>query len=245
MTEYDLIARGYSNSKRLPFRDHVERYTLLQTLGNVRGARVLDLACGDGFYTRLIKKAGALSVTGVDLSSEIIRLAEENERRQPVGYSYVRADAADFRPDQPVDLVVAAYLLNYAHTQAELIRFCRVCSGVLRPGGRFVGVNDNPHLPPDGSVSYLKYGFDRRCDQIPPHDGDLIRYTFPTADGSSFGFTNYYYSVGTYESAFREAGFRKLRWVPVTLDPAQTGDVFWDDFMRHPPIVGFSADLEA
>ena len=59
MAEYDRIASEYRDSKRLPFRDHVERYSLFRMLGDVRGARILDLACGDGFYTRLLMKAGA------------------------------------------------------------------------------------------------------------------------------------------------------------------------------------------
>ncbi|MXY67847.1 MAG: class I SAM-dependent methyltransferase [Acidobacteriia bacterium] len=242
MAEYDSIASGYSDSKQLPFRVHIERYTLFQTLGDVRGADVLDLACGDGFYTRLLKEAGASSVTGVDLSAEMIRLAEESERRRPLGCSYVRADAASFRPSEPVDLVVAAFLLNYARTREELLRLCRVCRDSLRPGGRFVGLNDNPRVPPDGSASCLKYGFDRRCDGLPLRDGDPIHYAFPTADGSSFGFTNYYHSPATYQAVFRDAGFRDFRWVPVALDPAQAGDPFWGDFMRSPPITAFSAE---
>ena len=242
MAEYDLIAGGYRDSKRLPFRDHVELYTLFRTLGDVPGIGVLDLACGDGFYTRLLKEAGASSVTGVDLSSEMIRLAQESERRRPLGCSYVQADAADFRPVEPVDLVVAAYLLNYARTRAELVRFCRACRDSLRPGGRFVGMNDNPLGPPAGSACYLKYGFDRQCDHLPPPDGEPIRYTFPAADGSSFGFTNYHHAPSTYQTAFREAGFRRFRWVPVALDPSQAANPFWDDFMRSPPIIGFVAE---
>lgn len=242
MAEYDSIASGYSDSKQLPFRVHIERHTLFQTLGDIRGAHVLDLACGDGFYTRLLKEAGASSVTGVDLSAEMIRLAEESECRRPLGCSYVRADAGDFRASEPVDLVVAAYLLNYARTREELVRFCRVCRDSLRPGGRFVGLNDNPRVPPDRSVSHLKYGFDRRCDRVPLQDGDPIYYVFPTADGSSFGFTNYYHSPATYQAVFRDAGFRDFRWVPMAVDPAQAGDSFWDDFMRSPPLVGFSAE---
>ena len=242
MAEYDTIARGYSDSKRLPFREHVERYTLGRILGDVRGAHVLDLACGDGFYTRLLKRAGAASAAGVDVSAEMIRLAEESERRSPLGCSYVHADAAGFRPAEPVDFVVAAYLLNYAKTRAELVALCRACRDSLRPGGRFVGVNDNPRVVPDGSVGYLKYGFDRTCERLPLQDGDPIVYTFPTADGASFAFTNYHHSCETYEAAFREAGFAEFRWAPVALDPALANDPHWDDFMSRPPIIGFRAE---
>ncbi len=52
--QYDAIAEAYQDSKLLPFRRYVEAYSLFQILGDLRGARVLDLACGDGFYTRKI-----------------------------------------------------------------------------------------------------------------------------------------------------------------------------------------------
>ena len=241
MAEYDAIASRYRDSKRLPFRDHVEKYTLFRMLGDVTGARVLDLACGDGFYTRLLKEAGALSATGVDLSAKMIRLAEENERLHPLGCSFVQADAIEFLPVEPVDLVVAAYLLNYAKTRAELDQFCRACRDCLHPGGRFVGMNDNPFIPPGAPADYTKYGFERTCERGQSNAGDPIRYTFPGADGASFGFTNFYHFPQTYEAAFREAGFRDFHWVPAALDPEQRGDPYWEDFMRSPPIVGFSA----
>ena len=47
--EYDAIAAAYQDSKQLPFREYVERYTLFDLLGNVRGKAVLDVACGEGF----------------------------------------------------------------------------------------------------------------------------------------------------------------------------------------------------
>ena len=126
--QYDGIAEAYRDSRRLPFRRYVEAYSLFEILGDLRGTRVLDLACGDGFYTRMVKAAGALEVTGVDLSAEMIRLAEEEERARPLGCRYLHRDAATLdRPGQ-VDLVVAVYLLNYARTREELLRFVEVAT---------------------------------------------------------------------------------------------------------------------
>ncbi|MCY3777109.1 MAG: class I SAM-dependent methyltransferase, partial [Candidatus Aminicenantes bacterium] len=68
MEQYDSIAEAYRDSKQLPFRHLIERFTLFELLGEIGGNRVLDLACGDGFYTRLLKRAGAAEVTGVDVS---------------------------------------------------------------------------------------------------------------------------------------------------------------------------------
>ena len=52
--QYDAIAEAYSGLEASAFRRYVEAYSLFQILGDLRGARVLDLACGDGFYTRKI-----------------------------------------------------------------------------------------------------------------------------------------------------------------------------------------------
>jgi 2-polyprenyl-3-methyl-5-hydroxy-6-metoxy-1,4-benzoquinol methylase len=41
--------------------------------------------CGEGFYTRRIKRKGAGTVVGVDISEEMIRLAKQQEQNHPLG----------------------------------------------------------------------------------------------------------------------------------------------------------------
>lgn len=238
--EYDAIAAAYQDSKRLPFREYVERYTLFDMLGDVRGKAVLDVACGEGFYTRLLKQAGATEVTGVDISAAMIQLAEEEERRSPLGCRYLHRDVAQFEPSKPVDVVVAMYLLNYARTGKELRRLCRACHAALRAGGQFVGVNDNVHNPPRGRVSLAKYGLEK-TGASSPTEGDIIRYTITNPDGQQFEFDNCFLKPETYEEAFRAVGFRDFEWVPVSLHPSQRNNPFWDDFLRNPPLIAFSA----
>ncbi len=244
MNQYDTIADAYRDSKQLPFREVIERYTLFKILRDIRGAKVLDMACGDGFYTRLLKQAGAAQVTGVDISIEMIRLAEQEERRNPLGCTYLHGDAAAFEPAEPVDLVVATYLLNYARTREQLLRFCQACHDALRPGGRFAGVNDNVRNPPVGTLSWKKYGLQKSCPPR-PKEGDVILYTITNQDGQRFEFENYYLEPRTYERAFRDAGFQDFRWVELSLHPSQLGNPFWDDFMASPPITTFTASRPA
>lgn len=241
MAEYDTIAREYGASKQLAFREYVERYTLFELLGDVGGKVVLDLACGEGFYTRLLSQAGARQVTGVDISGAMIELAEAEERGQPLGCTYVRADAAEFKPTGSVDVVAAAYLFNYAKTPRQLLRFCRTCHDALRPGGRLVGCNNNVLNVSGGPVSMRKYGLERTWAR-PLGEGDAIRYTLYNADGSQAAFDNFYLSPETHAEAFEHAGFREFRWVDVSLHPSQAGNPFWDDFMADPPIVAFTAE---
>ena len=240
MSTYDAIAEEYRDSKQLPFREHLEGYTLFQLLGDVRGKTVLDMACGEGYYTRLLKRAGASEVTGVDISAEMIRLAEDQEAGQPLGCTYVRADVAAFRPEVPVDLVVATYLFNYASTAEQLGRYCRACHGALKPGGRLIGVNDNVRNIPPGTASLRKYGLERSCPN-PAAEGNVVRYTITNADGHRFQFDNFYLEPETYGAVFRKAGFREFRWVDLWLSPSQSGNPFWDDFLSNPPIAAFTA----
>lgn len=57
---YDTIANEYRDSKQLDFRKYIEEYTLEQLLGGVTALNILDLACGEGIYTRKLKKRGGL-----------------------------------------------------------------------------------------------------------------------------------------------------------------------------------------
>lgn len=240
MAQYDAIASPYRDSKALPFRQHIERHTLFEALPDLRGLSVLDLACGEGFYTRILKRAGARHVLGVDISGEMIRLAEEQEREDPLGCRYRCCDVVDFQPEGPVDLVVAMYLLNYAGSAEKLLRFLRVCHGALHPGGRIVGFNDNVLAPPRGTVSWEAHGI-VKTGPATLREGAPIRYRFRNPDGTEFEFNNYFLSPETYAAAFREAGFPDFRWLGVSLAPAERGNPFWDDFLKNPPVIAYTA----
>ena len=94
-SQYDAIADQYRRSKLSPLRTFIESYTFLNLVGDVTGLRILDLACGEGFYSRKLKTLGAAHVVGVDLSAEMIRLAEEQEAAAPLGVEYVCRDARE------------------------------------------------------------------------------------------------------------------------------------------------------
>ena len=237
---YDTIALLYRDSKLLPYRHAIERYTVFRLLGDLRGQTVLDLACGEGIYARKFRRAGATSVTGVDVSREMIALAEAEERADPIGCRYVCEDAARFTPAARVDVVTALYLLNYARTAGELASFGRACFRALRPGGRLVGFNDNIRNPPQPGRSLAKYGLERTCRQ-PLHEGDPIHNRITNPDGRVFEFDNYYLAPATYERTMRNSGFNDFTWIDAAMDPAAPQPAFWDNFMAQRPLTGFTA----
>ena len=144
-TNYDPIAEQYQRSKLQPWRAHIETFTLLGLLEDLHGKSVLDVACGEGFYTRLLRRRGAERVVGVDISPGMIALARSQEAAAPLGIDYAVGDGKSLSFDEPFDLIFAAYFLNYAHDAQELQTMCASLARCLKPGGRFVTVNCSPH----------------------------------------------------------------------------------------------------
>ena len=183
MAEYDAIAEQYKRSKQAVWRHYIEQYSLFQLTGDLTGKSVLDLACGEGHYTRLVHALGATRVAGVDISSGMIDLARAAEHTHPRGIEYVLGDARDVHFPQTFDVVIAAYLLNYARTEAELEQMARAIARNLKPAGRFISVNNNPAQSPAFFDATRKYGFTKSCP-CQPENGSPITYTFYLDEGA-------------------------------------------------------------
>src|SRR3954471_5672249 len=181
-TDYDAIAERYRRAKQQPWRSFIESFTLLGLIGDLTGRAVVDLACGEGFYTRLLRNHGAARVVGVDLSEGMIRLARAEEAVHPQGIEYLVGDGRDLHLPGEFDLAVAAYLLNYARDRAELGAMCRGVARCLKPGGRFVTVNTTPDLVLAELPSFRDCGFDVSAAGGPT-EGSPIIWTFHLDDG--------------------------------------------------------------
>ena len=105
-TNYDPITEQYQRSKQQPWRTFIECFTLMELMGDPRGMAVLDVACGEGFYTRMIRQRGAARVTGIDLSSGMIDLARRQESQHRLGIDYIVGDARKLSGAEPYDLAV-------------------------------------------------------------------------------------------------------------------------------------------
>lgn len=93
---------------------------------------LLDVGCGAGFLTNDFSRQG-LKVTGLDASSEGLRVAEEHDATKEV--RYVRADALAMPfEDASFDVVTCLDFLEHVVSPLMVIK---EISRVLRPGGLF------------------------------------------------------------------------------------------------------------
>lgn len=240
-TDYNKIAEQYREVKGRPWRSLVEEYSMLQLIGPVAGLKVVDLACGEGFFTRKLRQQGAASIVGSDISREMIKLATEREQREPLGIDYLVEDVRAEGPRLDHDIAVAAWLLVYAHDREELAAMCRGLARQLRPGGRLVTLTTNPQLYFFPEFDYQKYGFQIHLeDQV--REGALIRWTGCLKDGSQLEVVNYYLPEEAYASALEAAGFRDIVFHPLTLSPKAVAEAdYWADMINQPPAIMIEA----
>jgi toxoflavin synthase len=145
------------------YHRHCQDPVIFQTLGNVRGKSLLDLACGDGFYTRRFRsECGADTVLGIDLSPKQIERARAIEQREPLGIEYSVGDVTNLELARRFDVATAIHLLHYLESEAEIESALRRIYGLLSNGGSFVTMIANPEFDldkHDASDSKTKFGY--------------------------------------------------------------------------------------
>nr|VFK19531.1 MAG: Ubiquinone/menaquinone biosynthesis C-methylase UbiE [Candidatus Kentron sp. LPFa] len=236
MAVYDSIAEQYQKNIGLPPRQYAEPETYFHILGDLSGKSILDLACGEGLYTRKLKQKGAARVVGLDISEKMIELAMREERAGPLGIEYMVRDVLELGQIGKFDRVVATYLLNYSRTREELSRMCRNIYLNLKPDGRFVTLNNNNDQSADFSPKLVKYGYTISIPE-PLMEGAPITITQKMEGGEEVRFDNYYLSNATYESVFWEVGFKEMFWHPIRISPEgirKFGREYWKDFLESP-----------
>ncbi|KRM90626.1 class I SAM-dependent DNA methyltransferase [Liquorilactobacillus cacaonum] len=102
------------------------------------GKKLLDLACGAGQLAVMLAKEG-YQVTGVDLSSEMLALADERAREDDTKIELVQANMTDLTGLDQFDVVTCGLdSLCYLANQEELANAFRQVFLHLNQGGTFI-----------------------------------------------------------------------------------------------------------
>ncbi|MFE2140815.1 class I SAM-dependent methyltransferase [Streptomyces sp. NPDC059456] len=235
--QYDGIGEAYEGFKALPLEQYAVVPAFLALVGDVSGRSVLDLASGTGFYSREFKRRGATEVLGVDISGEMVAVAQALEEREPLGVRYEVGDVSELRSfGQRFDIALAVQLLNYAPDLATTELMCRRVHRSLEPGGELFLLNQSPDFRFDGPTPE-KYGFRSELTGGEAETGPQVRTTALLDPPVSFVANRPRREV--YEDSLRAAGFSDLTWVPIQVSEAGVrtfGADFWADFRANPPL---------
>ena len=127
---FDDLVRGWSDGLE-PVASAV-----LELAGDLADRRVCDLGCGQGQLARQMAGLGA-AVVGVDISEQLLQIAERDEAAEPLGIEYVNDDASELSSlaNGSFDGVVC----NWSLLDIDDLEACfRAVERILRPGGWLV-----------------------------------------------------------------------------------------------------------
>ncbi len=138
-TEFNEWARaGKGESMERGHRPVGEQAIARMTVG--RDARVLDVGCGSGWATRLLAEIACEgSVTGIDISDEMIRVARESSHALPnVQFEVATAEQLPFADN----LFTHAFSMESLYYYRDIPKALKEIHRVLAPAGLFAAVVD-------------------------------------------------------------------------------------------------------
>lgn len=104
---------------------------ILNYAGVVEGAAVLDVACGTGVLFPDYEKRGVASVTAIDISPEMAKIAERNSRGSRI--RVICGDVEEVRFQEKFDVVMVYNAFPHFPDPQRLIQ---VLAGLTKEGGR-------------------------------------------------------------------------------------------------------------
>lgn len=112
---------------------------LIRAIDIHKGVRVLDLGCGQGFFSRAFNLEGA-EVAGVDISSELITLAQKQSPKEIRYFARGADDLSVFQDGyfEKITLVLAIQNIEAPH------KVFKECARILKPGGQLYIVLNHP-----------------------------------------------------------------------------------------------------
>ncbi len=192
--------RQTSDFRILDLKGHEPLFSSIEYLvpvnsffGDIRGARVLDLGCGNGWITLRLGESGAHAV-GVDISPALARLgsryAEANGLQQSVTFAAMPAEALIF-DDAIFDCVLMHASLHHCDVQLAVKEVKRV----LKPGGKAVFVEDYAYHPLMRIYRLVsKHRHTRFEKALDDDDLEFIRRMFSSCEVSHYGLVNLFFA---------------------------------------------------
>lgn len=201
----------------------------LETLGNVTGKSLLHLQCQFGIDSLSWVRKGAV-VTGVDISDQAIKRAEEIRAKVGLEATFIRCDIFDLHEklDRQFDIVFQSYGTHC--WISDIDRWGQIVGRYLKPGGMFFIVDDHPgkvmfYDPPLNYFSKQPERYDNPADycRTEKHvEGQLVEWQHP---------------IATIINALIKAGLTIERFDEYAYGYYREGEGWYadDDFYWYPP----------
>lgn len=168
-------------------------------LPDLRGATVLDLGCGFGWFCRWARQHGAAHVTGMDVSEKM--LARARAAGDDAAITYIKADMEGLElPEKAFDLAYSSLALHYVEKLEELMA---VVHRALKPGGALVVSVEHPMMTAPAHAVWSADGEGRKAWPVNSYLDEGPR----TTDWLTKGVVKQHRTMATYLNMLIRIGF--------------------------------------
>ena len=165
---YEAIAEKYSNLvDTAPFNAFYERPAIVNLIDNIEGLKVLDLGCGNGYYTELLLNRGAESIVGIDCSPKMVKIALKRVGDRAKIFVANLEQPLEILQGECFDLIVSSLVLHYIENWERLFK---ELNSYLKVGGKFVFSVSHPMTDFKSSQSQNYFEVELIREQWPSYD---------------------------------------------------------------------------
>lgn len=224
-TQWDRMAQRYQDfvGGEFSYSRMIELPAAAAILEDLSGLRVLDAGCGSGHSTFFLESLNPKSLLGIDLSPEMIALAEREkaQRSSLAQFQVGDCETLESVPTQSVDVIFSSTMTHYF---TSLAPFFNACNRVLKLYGRLVISVIHP-------VYSAQYPLEISPEQLPADEEWTVRYLdrrtrgylqpwIEYTPGEKIKTTSFHHTYSDYFSALSNAGFQLTELVEPEPPPA-------------------------
>jgi len=108
------------------YKEHISRYNFVKNF--LRGKKILDIACGVGYGSKILHDAGSYEIYGCDISRESIKYAKNNFGNKNTNFLLMDAAGIGFK-DKSFDCIISLetieHIQNYQTVFKEFYRLLK------------------------------------------------------------------------------------------------------------------------
>jgi toxoflavin synthase len=236
LNNYNIILEKYNKVHVKPDKKFSMVPTILSLAKPIKNKIVVDVGCGDGFYTFIFSK-DAKKVFGIDNSKEQIELAK-NSKQTNVEFILGDMSKMDFPKS---DMINAPYVLGYLKTKKDLIILFTKFYKSLNPSGKVIGLIDAPKSLIHNNQ---KFGSIKRVKGNELREGENIEINLYDSNKKIVTLHAYYHTKEIIYDSLRQAGFSKIMWHKPIISRQgidKYGKKFWEEYLENCDIAYFTA----
>jgi ubiquinone/menaquinone biosynthesis C-methylase UbiE len=156
---------------------HIKRYEFASNF--IGGKKILDIACGTGYGSAFLKNAGALKVTGIDISEEAIEYARKHFSAPDIDFQVGNATNILSVGDESVELIVSFETIEHIKEYENYLKEMR---RVLKNNGMIILSTPNKKFSspdtekPTNPYHFIEFYMDEFTELLGRYFSSVITY---------------------------------------------------------------------